>query len=242
MTLSTLPKLAALSLALSSSAALAADDFEDSSTSKGPGFAVGLRAGYGLPLGNAVGAEEGEDANKLSDAVSGVIPLQLDVGYFINSHLYLGGAFQYGFGFLPEDSSESCDVEGVSCSVTQLRFGLNLAYHFAPDATVNPWVGVGVGYETLTLKVSGEANGVSASASNTAKGFEFANAQGGIDFALSPTFSVGPFVTFTVAQYASNSVSVEGIPGEELEEGSQDIENKAIHSWLYGGVRLLARF
>ncbi len=254
--MSTLPKLAALTLVLSSPAVLAQDDgyekdsgYDDDSSSssdgKGPGFAVGLRAGYGIPLGNAVGTEDEDDeGSKLSDAVSGVIPLQVDVGYFVNSNLYLGGSFQYGIGFLPSDFTSDCDGDNISCGVTQMRFGLNLAYHFAPSSKINPWLGVGVGYETLNLSVSGEEGGASAEISTTTKGFEFGNVQAGIDFAVSPTISVGPFVTATVAQYSSTSISfdVEGIPGAEGEDESSDIENKAFHSWVYGGVRLQARF
>ncbi|MCP3138304.1 outer membrane beta-barrel protein [Pyxidicoccus xibeiensis] len=235
--MSTLPKLAALSLVLSAPAALA-DDSE-----KGPGFSLGLRAGYGVPFGSAVGAEnEGSEAPELSDSVSGMVPVQLDVGYFINSNLYLGGSFQYGFGFLAED--EDCDGDNVSCGVSQMRFGVNLAYHFAPQAKINPWLGVGAGYETLTLSISGEENGVSAEASSTAKGFEFVNAQGGVDFNVSDTVSVGPFVTYTVAQYSSTTmrIDIEGLPGDGEEEETEDIENTAIHSWLYGGVRMQVRF
>jgi outer membrane protein W len=249
MTLSPLSKLAALSLVLSSPAALAdrmqddstneeyagASDDSDSST-KGPGFSVGLRAGYGLPFGNSVG---GEDEEKLSDTVSSVIPLQLDVGYFLSSNLYVGGSFQYGIASLANDDA-ACEDAGLSCSVSQMRFGVNLAYHFAPESMINPWVGVGVGYETLTLTLSGETNDVEVEANSTAKGFEFANAQAGVDFRLSDTFSVGPFVTATVAQYASTSTRIEA--GDESDEDSMDIEDKAFHGWLYGGVRLQARF
>lgn len=250
MTLSTLPTLAALSLVLSSPAALASPLLQDadsseayeadsSSSEKGPGFSVGLRAGYGLPFGDAVGGPDGSDGEKLSDTVSSVIPLQLDVGYFLSSNLYVGGSFQYGIASLAEGDS-GCDDGELSCSVRQMRFGVNLAYHFAPESTINPWMGVGVGYETLTLSLSGETNDISLKADSTAKGFEFANAQGGVDFRVSDTLSVGPFVTFTVAQYASTSSRVEF--GDDSEEESSDIENKSIHGWLYGGVRLQARF
>jgi outer membrane protein W len=253
MTLSTFPKLAALSLVLSAPAALAspllqddasdeayeADSDDSSSSEMGPGFSLGLRAGYGLPFGNAVGGEDGADGEKLSDTVSSVIPLQLDVCYFLSSNLYLGGSFQYGIASLA-NGDEACEGDGLSCSVTQMRFGVNLAYHFAPESTINPWMGVGVGYETLTLSLSGETNDISVEAHSTAKGFEFANAQGGIDFRVSDTLSVGPFVTVTVAQYASTSTRVEA--GDESEEDSSDIENKAIHGWVYGGLRLQARF
>lgn len=262
MTMSTFKKFAALSLVLSSPAALAdgrddgflrqeddssydssyeADGADSENGEQGSGFALGLRAGYGIPFGNAVGTEEGEDGEgaKVSDTISGVIPLQVDLGYFINSNLYLGASFQYGLAQLKED----CGTEDVDCSASQLRFGLNLAYHFAPAGKINPWLGVGVGYETLTVSGSGESAGTSIDISSTASGFEFVNAQGGLDFRLSHQVSVGPFVTLTAAQYSkvSAKVDVEGDSPLDVDE-SQDIENKAIHAWLYGGLRMQVHF
>ncbi|WP_164021492.1 outer membrane beta-barrel protein [Pyxidicoccus trucidator] len=263
MNTSTFKKLTALSLLLSSPAALADwrnDGFlrqeddpsynegyegadEDSEEGgQGAGFVLGLRAGYGVPFGNAVGTEDEDDEGaKLSDTVSGVIPLQVDLGYFINSNLYLGASFQYGLGQFAEDCDG--DFDDASCGVTQLRVGLNLAYHFSPSATLSPWLGVGVGYEHLSLNVSGEAAGTSIDASTTASGFEFVNAQGGVDFRVSDKISVGPFATLTVAQYSTSGVKldVEGDSPLDFDE-SEDIENKAIHAWLYGGVRMQVRF
>ena len=234
MNMHTLPKLAALSLVLSSPAALADD------AAPGAGLSVGLRAGYGVPFGKVVDAENGAE---LSDTLSGVIPLQVDAGFFLSSHLYLGGSFQYGVGILAED----CEVEGedVSCGARQLRFGLNLAYHFRPDATLSPWLGVGVGYEHLSRYDSRSSLGASREVNTTARGFEFANAQGGLDFRLGNTVSVGPFVTFAVGQYSTTGLRIEvegdGILGGDVDT-TNDIEDKAFHAWLYGGLRLQARF
>ena len=189
----------------------------------GRGFALGLRAGFGLPLGKATGEA---DAN-LSDVVSGIIPLQIDAGYFLTSHLYLGGSFQYAPGLLAED----CD-EGASCSINVMRFGVNLAYHTAPFAKVDPWVGLGIGYERFNVSESFGDFKLNA----TFSGFEFAALQGGVDFKLSKNFAVGPFATFTVGQYSSASVS----DGEDSE--SVDIDEKGLHFWLMGGIKAQYRF
>ncbi|MFP2904068.1 hypothetical protein ACLESD_03140 [Pyxidicoccus sp. 3LFB2] len=262
MTTSNLKKLAALSLVLSSPAALAdwrddgflkqeddssynegyegADDSDESGP--GAGFSLGLRAGYGIPFGESMGSQDEDEETKLSDAVSGVIPLQVDLGYFLNSNLYLGASFQYGIGQLPEDCDDS-DLEDTSCGVTQLRFGVNVAYHFAPAAKINPWLGVGVGYESLSLNASGELGGAPIEGSSTIAGFEFANAQGGVDFRVSDKVYVGPFATFTVAQYSKASIKVDVEGDSPLDmEASDDIEDKTLHAWLYGGVRMQVRF
>ena len=86
----------------------------------------------------------------------------------------------------------------MSCSAKDLRLGLNVHYHFSPGESFDPWVGLGAGYEWLVLDES--AGGVSVS--ETASGFEFGNLQLGGDFAVAPNFGIGPFFTFTLAQYS----------------------------------------
>jgi len=185
------------------------------------GIELGVRVGYGLPLGTAYGVA-GLPNTKLSDLISGMIPFWADVGYRIDPNWYVGGFFQFGLGFVP---SSLCP--GISCSENDLRFGLDVHYHFLPAGTFDPWVGIGAGYEIFNLSAS--SSGVSGSASTN--GWEFGNAQLGLDFKLSPEVGVGPFVTFTVAQFANASASVQGI------SVSQSIANKTIHEWLIFGLR-----
>ncbi|SEM36540.1 Outer membrane protein beta-barrel domain-containing protein [Stigmatella aurantiaca] len=203
-----------------------AASYEDGAGEDGRGFSLGLRAGFGLPLGKATG----EADSNLSDVVSGIIPLQVDAGYFLTSHLYLGGSFQFAPGLLAEDCSEDS-----SCSLNVMRFGVNLAYHTAPFAKVDPWVGLGLGYERFKVSASADFGGDSFTVSTTASGFDLA-AQGGVDFKLNKNFAVGPFVTFTAGQYSSVSVS----DGED--SVSEDIDEKAIHFWLMGGIKAQYRF
>ena len=181
------------------------------------GIELGVRVGYGLPLGSAA-----QNSN-WSDAIKGMIPFWADLGYRIDPNWYVGGFFQFGLGFVP---SNLC-ATGLSCSENDLRFGLNVHYHFLPAETFDPWIGLGGGYEIWNYSVS--AAGLSGSAQ--LKGFEFGNAQLGLDHKFSPTFAVGPFVTFTIAQFNDSSGSVLGI------SASGSIGNKAIHEWLIFGLR-----
>lgn len=189
------------------------------------GIELGVRAGYGVPLGKA-----GDNTN-LSDQVKGMVPLWVDLGYRFDPNWYFGGFFQYGFGFVPSIASAPgapCSIAGVSCSVNDLRFGLNVHYHFRPAETFDPWLGVGAGYEILNL--SGSATGVSVSAST--RGFEFGNVQLGLDFKISPAFGVGPFAAFTIAQFSDNSASLNG-----RDLNAPGYTNKSIHEWLIFGAR-----
>jgi outer membrane protein W len=187
------------------------------------GFQLALRAGYAIPLGDAVG---GTPSQPLSDSVKGAIPLQLDVGYRFAKNWFVGGYFQYAFGMLNKDAGKTfaiCDTGGNSCSSYDLRFGIEGAYNFMPGQDWQPWVGLGVGYEIA--HISATVGG--ASDDFEAKGWEFANVQLGVDYMVSPMFSVGPYVMFSIGQYSTTSTA--GV--------STDITNKGTHEWLSFGLK-----
>lgn len=183
--------------------------FYASSASAGSdsGLGLSLRLGYGLPLG------EVQKESKLSDAVTGEIPVVLSVGYRINPNIYVGGLMQYGMAFVKD-----CP-DGASCSAYDMRLGIEGIYNIMPDANISPWVGIGLGYEIL--------HGSRDDYSGSSKGLEFINLQAGGDFKLSPMFLIGPYVSCSVGQYSSWS----------SEGQSGDIEEKSIHEWLQVGVK-----
>ncbi len=189
------------------------------------GVTLALRAGYALPMGDAVKNE------KLADNISGVIPLWLDAGYRIDKSIFVGAYFQYGIGFLNKSKAFGggvCDLAGVSCSAYDLRFGVEGIYRFSPDASFVPWAGIGVGYEIAHL--SAEVAGVQGSA--TVRGFEFVNLQVGGDFKVSPAFSVGPYLAFSLGQFSDQKLD---FPPQPVVSGS--IPDKATHEWLQFGVK-----
>jgi opacity protein-like surface antigen len=179
---------------------------------------LGLRIGFGYPVGNE-GAVAGSSNTSLHNDISGMIPVWIDAGFRANPNVYVGAFFQYGFAFVNNDQNPDCAQSGVSCSAKDLRLGVNVHYHFSPGQSFDPWVGVGAGYEWLTL----DASVGSTSLSQTAGGFEFGNLQLGGDFAVAPNFGIGPFFAVTLAEY--NHLS------------DADLGTKSIHGWLMGGVR-----
>jgi hypothetical protein len=183
-----------------------------------PGFDLGLRLGYAVPMGKIANGGTGAMDN-LSDGVSGMIPLQLDALYRINRQYSVGGYFGYGYAFTKD---AACDT-GASCSGSVMRLGIEGRANFVTAGSFMPWVGLGVGYEWLKIKES--AGGASATA--TLSGFEYLSLQAGGSFATSADFSVGPFLSFSLGQY--RSASVDGL-------GSGDINDKAFHEWFQLGV------
>jgi hypothetical protein len=195
-----------------------------------PHFEVGLRVGVGIPLGSAYQMVDGTDVS-LSDWSSFTIPVQLDLGARLGGSWFLGAYFSYGFAGSASlaTASFTCGSGGVSCSPSTLRFGGQVHWHPLGSAATDPWIGIGSGYERVHLGVTAPTE----SGSFDISGWEFANLQLGIDFALGSVVRVGPWVSFSVGQYSSASGSAGGVGA------SIDIANKTIHEWLMGGIRLV---
>jgi Autotransporter beta-domain/PEGA domain len=183
-------------------------------------FEAAIRAGIGIPLGDLSARSP-----SLSDFDSFTIPLMVEIGARIGGHVFLGAYFQYGVG--GSTNGDTCGA-GFSCSPSTLRFGGEVHWHPLGNVPVDPWVGLGSGYESLRLGVSGNATG-----SYSVNGWEFASLQAGVDFALGSAVKIGPWISFSIGQYSSGSVS-----GSNTTVGA-DITEKSIHEWLMGGVRLV---
>src|SRR5262249_38886165 len=102
-------------------------------------------------------------------------------------------------------------------------------YHFMPEATFDPYVGLGIGYEIASANAT--LGGTSAGGSFS--GFQFFNLQAGGDYKLMPNLGVGPFVIFSLGQYSSCSLS----GAAAALGGTCTIQQQAMHEWLTLGVR-----
>jgi hypothetical protein len=180
-----------------------------------PGWDFGARLGYALPFGNTV-AE-----TKLSDALSGAVPLVLEAGYRINGNVTIGGLFQYAVAQI-----KNCDP-GADCSASVVRLGIEAIYNFNLEGSFTPWLGLGTGYEWLGASESAGGQTLSVGL----HGFEFVTAHVGGDFRLSPRFNLGPFVSFSVGEYGTATAEMGGM------SASQDIPDKKMHQWLQMGIR-----
>lgn len=201
------------------------------------GFEAGLRLGYAVPMGDV------DKDDPLSDGISGHVPLWVDVGYRITPEVFLGGYGQYGFGALAGDIETACDnleqqaeASGGSgsCSISILRLGLQAQYRFTPERESSGWLGVGMGYEWMPFHLEASGMGTSVEATLTTSGFEFLNLQLGWDFDLSPSFRLGPFFAFSLAQFSDTEVECSGAL---TCPASPSLDEKAMHQWLFFGVR-----
>lgn len=196
------------------------------------GFEGGLRLGYAVPLG------EISDGDDLNDGISGQIPLWLDLGYRLDRHWFIGVYAQYGFGFAGGVIDDACDAADafadVSCTASDIRLGIQAHYHFLNAASsLDPWLGVGLGYEWLSFGVDGN----NAEVTITGSGFEFLNLQFGLDFKAAEHLVFGPFVSFSLGQYGDVSVDCSSPIGGCGGFSDYEIDDKALHEWLLLGLR-----
>ncbi|HYQ41777.1 MAG TPA: hypothetical protein VER11_07410 [Polyangiaceae bacterium] len=198
-----------------SSAALAQAETPKART----GFQMDIRTGYSVPLGSY------QNGLKLSDVSSGQVPILLDIGAKVIPELFVGGYFGLSFGGAGGAAKDACNAQSADCVTVGFSFGAEAQYHILPAGLANPWVGYGLGFQSLGLGRSIGGN----STTTTATGFEFARFMGGVDFRVSRVFGVGPFVDFSMASFSSLSVG----------SASVGIDETATHEWLTLGARFV---
>lgn len=182
------------------------------------GLEVAFRTGALIPTGHAA------EGGLLSDAFGVQFPLWIDLGYRFD-RLFVGAYGQYAFGLL--GGRTDCP-SGGSCSVGAARVGFELQLHPAGRKRVDPWFGVGFGFEWDTLHVSVS----SVSGSVTAQGWDFLRLGTGLDFAVTRGLRIGPFFEFSLSEFVDASLS----SGNRTE--SQPIDRKDLHFWLSVGLKI----
>ncbi len=170
------------------------------------GFAFGVRAAWAFPFGDL------NATDTLGNNIAGQLPIWLEAGWRFTRNIYAGIYGQYAFGF-----SNNCPIS-TDCSTHGYRLGIEAIYNFAPDGWLQPWAGLGFGYEWLYVTRAGQ--------DSTYKGFELGHVQAGLDLAVSKQLSVGPFASVSLlGKYTSQSAN--GV--------SNDIS--ATHEWVQVGLK-----
>jgi hypothetical protein len=187
------------------------------------GISLGLRVGWGFPLGSLASGD------KLGDNLNGMLPIGLDAGYRFSQAVYVGLFGQLGPAFV---SGQVCPPI-LQCSATDLRAGVEARLALGGllglrrIVPVDPWVGVGAGYESMTTHVS--ALGTESHTTN--RGFEFGNIEVGADYTGIEPWRVGAFFTLTLTQYSRLTVAVPTGTSELA------VPDPALHLWLIAGLR-----
>lgn len=187
---------------------------------------MALRTGFSLPFGKV----DGDSDAKMSDTVSGQVPLFIELGGKPIKQLFLGAYLGLGIGGVTGDLEDDCDQYDVDCLAFSAHLGAEVQYHILPHEDLNPWVGYGIGFESLSIAVTqGDEDG-----NLSFGGFQFARFMGGVDFRINRTLGIGPFVDFSLGQYSSYRVDAPAFPDDEI-----DFDDKALHEWLTIGARFV---
>ena len=202
-------------------AAPAAAWAQDPAPDDRPGVDLSVRTGFAIPFGKA----DGTATYALGDELNGGIPIAVEAAARINSMISAGLLFQWVPLLVKDTASNMCGTS-LDCSGSVYHLGAELLFHF-PRAAFVPWVGLGGGFEWLSLSQSTN----SASATVSANGFEFLMLQAGADVRLTPQFALGGFVMLSFTQYGNESIH------QGANSLSVDVTDTSIHEWLLFGVR-----
>lgn len=200
------------------------------------GFETGLRVGFGVPVGKAGDSRAGGE-RELRDLTPWRAPLWLDVGYRVAPATTLGAYLQLGVG----ESGDACEGE---CDWSDLRAGIQGQFRLAaPEASLQPWIGAGLGYEWLSFRTlapvmvtdpeTGELVEVRVRTAEKLGGPELL-LQLGLDFLVEESLTVGPYVSATLGQYLTDGFKCQPNIGCTAEDA---VEGSGFHSWLGVGLR-----
>lgn len=185
---------------------------------EGPVLELGVRSGILLAFG--------DDFQGLGQATTSryqsFVPLQIDLGFRFASGLVLAGYFQYGAGL-----GKSC-ATGATCSASLIRFGADALFHVRPREPIDPWLGLGIGYDIATLS---QAPLGQAQTTNTLRGLELLHLQGGLDLQVTKALKLGPFVLLALGRYTVATAA------QGPASATADIQNQSLHELVVVGVR-----
>lgn len=179
-----------------------------------PGLALAARVGAAAPIGVVfVGS------GTMNDTIALDVPVGVELGYRLyGGHLRLGA-----FGEIGAVVPRGCGGQSGACSGHDLRAGALVAYHFAPLAPLDPWLGAGVSYERLVVKRQGDRESLDL----TAGGMSFVDLHAGLAVAVSRSLRVGPFASASLGRYTS--VTLDGRDTNDFDRG--------LHAWVVVGIR-----
>lgn len=185
-----------------------------------------MRTGIQLPWGNASDLQ----GDELSARSSWQVPILFDVGYKLQKPLFLGiyGGVAFGAVGSGNEAEAACAAAGVRCRVSFYQLGLQGQYHFGPSDRLNPWIGVGFGYERLHQSLSSGSH----SEEQESAGVTLLKLALGVDYRSRS--ALGPFVEFSAGRYETTRTEIEGVT---VHEGPT--KPSAWHGFLMLGARLV---
>ena len=188
------------------------DDDERPPRAVAPVFSVA--GGYAIPFGNLFKSDE----INVNNAMKGGFPLHFEAGVALWTSWHVVAYVDYAF----LDRSQRC-LPTDDCTGNTLRLGGQIQYWGSGRYGWTPFIGIGGGWEKLSLNFSDGSLGFS--------GFE-GNVTGGLIYFFNHWFGLGPYFEARVGAYST--IDVSNADGG----GSSTIRDQAMHGWLTLGLRI----
>lgn len=147
-------------------------------------FEIGVATGYAQGAGKL-----GGNLGSLEDAAGPGGLVEVDLGYRILPQLSIGAYGTFSKYQKGDQLASDTDVLGATA-------GVQAAFHFRPDRSVDPWVSLGTGWKGLWLDPQ---NGKTVSL----QGLELARLQVGADYRVSKDVAIAPVIGASLSTFLS---------------------------------------
>lgn len=185
------------------------------------GVVLGLGTGLVKPTGSIGGTD------KMSDAVSVMIPVELQAGWKFADQLTLAAFLQMDFGVVGGAFKDNCDAGGADCLVSQARVGAQARWNFLPKERLDPWVGLGFARETFAMERTSTSSGTTSNLTGFA-----VDAMAGADYSIAGGLTISPWLGVSFGKY-TRMADVAAIDPQWT-----TITDQKIHALVTAGVRL----
>jgi hypothetical protein len=147
-------------------------------------FELGVAAGYAQG-----GGKLGDNVGSLEDVAGAGGTVEIDAGYRILPELSVGAYGTFATFQRGDNVVGDTDVFGATA-------GVQAAWHFRPDRSVDPWISLGGGWRGLWLSPS-------SGKTTSLQGVDLARLQIGTDYRISENVAIAPVVGGSVSMFIS---------------------------------------
>lgn len=205
-----------------------------------PAASTGFQARFGTGVSFPYGDATDRPSDTLGARYAWQVPILIGLGAKLATEWYLGGYLQFAFGSEGSNPSveDACDDKDgnlendVSCSVITIRLGLEGEYSFEPDARWNPWIGYGLGIESVVQSIDDRPQ--NREETNTSSGTTYAKLSFGADYRAG--VGIGPFVEVVASRFEKTTTDING-----YQVHSGPVDDPAWHTWITLGFRMVVR-
>jgi hypothetical protein len=172
------------------------------------GLELGVATGY-----SQGGGDLGGGMANLEDIAGAGVAVEVDLAYRVFPNLTLG-AYGTFAGYAQGDLISNTTVFGATA-------GVQAAWHFRPDMSIDPWVSVGGGWKALWLEPD-------AGDRTSLQGFDLARVQIGLDYRVTPELAIAPVVGGSLGLFVSENTP--------MRDGYSEIEDKKVNFTGFAGI------